>query len=64
VRTRLTRARLIAVRLAVCRMRFSADLWFAMQFAVTERRDLYRGLVRDVNSRGVPDPPGSGLGFG
>jgi hypothetical protein len=26
VRTRLTRARLIAVRLAVCRMRFSADL--------------------------------------
>jgi hypothetical protein len=26
VRTRLTRARLMAVRLAVCRMRFSADL--------------------------------------
>jgi hypothetical protein len=55
VRTRLTRPRLMAVRLAVCRMRFSADLWFAMQFAVTERGGLYRGLVRDVNSaRGFP----------
>jgi hypothetical protein len=30
VRTRLTRDRLIAVRFAVWRMRFSADLWFAI----------------------------------
>jgi hypothetical protein len=34
VRTRLVRARYIAVRLAVCLTRFSADLWLAIQFAV------------------------------
>jgi hypothetical protein len=38
LRTRLARARLIAVRLAVCRTRFSADLWLAMQFAVDRDR--------------------------
>ena len=49
VRTRLTRARLIAVRLAACQIRFSADLWLAMHLAVNQRRGLYRDLVRDVN---------------
>ena len=46
VRTRLTRARLMAVRLAVCRIRFSADLWLAIQLAVKQRTPLILGPGR------------------
>jgi hypothetical protein len=56
VRTRLIRERLIAVRFSVWRMRFSADLWFAMLACRITKDGLFISGLRMRQSRTAEKP--------